>query len=352
MNWLAALLLIAMQGASPPAADEDCRDDHGVDRCDAAQQARVRALFGVGTIEAHRDAGDQVRRVFYVDGYGRDVVAIAFVRRPGHDPEVRVHFKREEGVPDLPPLVAPVSADIWDRQIERSSLFDRRLVPLSRPSEGEIVVCLHSWVYTVEASDPARPGGEAGVIRRRTEDACADGVTEVFAREISDAALPLFPHCALLQANQHRNAASRLAACAILSGDRHTAARVRNQVNELFYIDRMEDLPLVAPLFDYRTQVGWNGERYAGRETDGAARFFLSKMLEGERDRLFVQNVEGLDAFRGRLRGGLVHRISVPGQEDDVAESAPVEILWEQEYGDRFLIRSITVGPFSRIPRR
>ncbi len=346
---LALLLAVSAQAAPDP----DCQDDRGVDRCEAAQQARVRAMFGVEPIESHRAAGDQVRRVFYVDGYGRDVVAIAFVRRPGHDPEVRVHFRREAGAPDLQPLVAPVPADVWDRLIERSSLFDRRLVPLTQPADSqEMIVCLHSWVYTVEATDPVHPGAESPTLRRRTEDACSNGITEAFAHEVYEAALPLFPHCALLQAGQYRNPANQLAACGILSGDRVTAARARNQANELFYVDRMEDLPRLTSLFDFETQIDWNGERYTGREAEGAARFFLSKLLEAERNSFFVERIEGLDGRRARLRGGVARFVSVPDQEDEVVESAPVEMIWEQEYRDRFLIRSVTVGPYARVPQR
>ena len=80
-------LLFAITAAAPVAAqrpvDRNCSDDRGVDRCSEEQQRRTRQLFSVRSIEEHGAAGDQVRRVFYVDGYGRDVVLIALVRAPG-----------------------------------------------------------------------------------------------------------------------------------------------------------------------------------------------------------------------------------------------------------------------------
>lgn len=357
MVWRRLPFLLALLLAAPAhgqsAVDPDCGDDRGVDRCAAAQQARVRTMYGVGTIEAHRDAGDQVRRVFYVDGYGHDVVAIAFVRRPGHDPEVRVHFRREDSEPRPAPMVATVPAAVWDLLIERSEIFDRALVPLPEPAVSEdgeqlIRVCLHSWVYTAEATDPAREGGDGATLRRRTEDHCSHGATSAFAGEVYRAALPLFPHCALLNASHYRTAANQLAGCRMLSGDRPAAARVRNQAEALFWADTMAELPEIARLFDYRTRIDWQSELYAGRDIDGAARFFLSKMLEAGRGNFFLDSIEGLNARRVRLRGGFVR---MPGGQGGIGEVAPVEMIWELEYGDHFLIRSVTVGPYAR-PRR
>jgi len=361
MVWRTFPFLLALLLAAPAHGQsevDDCRDDRGVDRCAAAQQARVRALFGVETIEAHRDAGDQVRRVFYVDGYGHDVVAIAFERRPGHDPEVRVHFRRDESEPAYAPLVAPVPVDVWDLLIERSALFDRALVPLTTPApapapgeEQEISLCMHSWVFTVEAADPAPPYGGGARLRRRTEDACSHGTTGAFAREVYRAALPLFPHCALLDATHYRTPANQLVACRILSGDRPAAARVANQVETLFQAETIADLPSIAPLFDYRTRIDWNGELHAGAGSDGAARFFLSKLLEQERGSLFIESIEGLSDRRVRLRGGFVRLVRTPAGQFEIGEIAPAELIWEQESGDHFQIRSVTVGPYARRPR-
>ncbi|HYI48350.1 MAG TPA: hypothetical protein VEX35_07800 [Allosphingosinicella sp.] len=354
-SFLLALLLAGPAHAQSEA-DRDCTDDNGVDRCAAAQQARVRALYGVETIEAHRDAGDQVRRVFYVDGYGYDIAAIAFLRRPGHDPEVRVHFKREEGGPLHAPMVAPVPIDDWELLIERSAHFDRALVPRPEPPRFEngeelVTVCLHASLYMAEATDPAREGGEAATLRRRAEGGCSRGTTGAFAREVSRAALPLFPHCALLNPSHYRTPADQLVACRVLSGDRPAAAQVRNQLEALSWADTMAELPEIARLFDNRTRIEWNGELHAGREADGAARFFLAKMLEGGRRDLVIDSIEGLSDRRVRFRGNLVRSVARPDGQEEVSETAPVEMIWELEYRGRFMIRSLTVGPSAR-PRR
>ena len=180
LPWTGAALLFSLLVAAPASPqgtpERDCRDDRGVDRCDEAQQRRVRELFGVRSIEEHRAAGDQVRRAFYVDGYGRDVVAIAFIRSPGRDPEVWVHYPRRDGEPTPEPLRAPVPRPVWNDVIERGEHFDRDV--LSRPAPAAeprvarpagdaaedpetIPLCLHSWVFTIEAVDREGLAGTA-----------------------------------------------------------------------------------------------------------------------------------------------------------------------------------------------
>lgn len=98
---LTAILSGAIAAASPAAAQgrvpPGCSDDQGTDRCSAEEQRRVLELFGGKPIEEHARAGDQVRRSFYVDGYGRDLLAIVFIRAPGQDPTVQVHFPAQTG---------------------------------------------------------------------------------------------------------------------------------------------------------------------------------------------------------------------------------------------------------------
>ncbi|HEX8215926.1 MAG TPA: hypothetical protein VF577_00555, partial [Allosphingosinicella sp.] len=94
-----ALLFVSFAAAAPAqqAVDPNCSDDRGLNRCSDEQQRQMRQLYAVPTIEEHAAAGEEVRRVFYVDGYGRDLILIAFVRSPGKDPEVRVHYPQRPG---------------------------------------------------------------------------------------------------------------------------------------------------------------------------------------------------------------------------------------------------------------
>jgi len=64
-STLVAFLLAVAPSPSAAQAqiERRCRDDSGAERCAEAQQQRMRELYGVRSIEEHRDAGDQVRRI-------------------------------------------------------------------------------------------------------------------------------------------------------------------------------------------------------------------------------------------------------------------------------------------------
>jgi len=345
-------LFLSTAGAAQAPSHPDCGDDTGTDRCAPAQQARVRALFGVQPIEAHRDAGDQVRRAFYVDGYGHDVVAITFIRAPGHEPEVRVHFPRPVAVPLLAALTAPVPQMVWDDIIRRSAFIDRRLdqFPEPTPQSDVITLCIHSWIYTIEATDPAGQAGSAPALRRRTEDGCANGLTEAYANEIDRAALALLPQCAALDPSQHRNEASALLACGILGGDRMAAAGARNAIGPLLHARRAEDADSIAGLFDFETVMDWNGERRTRLDPQVAARWWIAKALEPESSGFFLDNIDGLTAVRVRVRGRFARWVEAPGQPDRVLEAARAELILTASNGS-FRIASATIGRFERVRR-
>jgi hypothetical protein len=341
-----AALMMALSSAAQPAPD--CRDDRGTDRCAGEQQKRVRELFGVESVEMHQAAGDQVRRVFYVDGYGRDLIAIAFVREPGSDPMVRVHFPKPETGRPTEPLQAAVPGAVWEEVIQGSSLFDRTLAPLA---DEEPVICLHAWVYTIEAVDPKGDGQYAKPPRprRKTGDACTDDLVEAYAKDIQRAAIRLFPACAALDPDQHRNDASRLSACRLLKGDRLAAADALNRAGEFRRVDVAADGRLLRGIFASKAVVDWNGERNRGDLSAGD--FWAAKQTEAGHANLFFESAEGETAGRVRLRGFLSRYREGPGNEA-IYERAPVEQVWTARYGNEFQVESATVGLFKREPER
>jgi len=343
-------------GSAPPAKPRqiypppgDCKDDRGVDRCQAEQQRRMRDLFGVKPIEAHRDAGDQVRRAFYVDGYGRDLVAIAYVRPKGSDPQLSVHFPSRDDGTRPEPLRAMVPYDLWESLIARSAHFDRRLAPLppEKPTaDGDMILCMHSWVYTVEATDPAQGDDQPATLRRRTEDACDNGLTEAYAIELRRAAVPLLPQCARLDPRQHRNEASLLSTCGMLAGDRLAAADVLNRATPFRHTDDSAEL---AGLFRHDATVDWNGERNAVPLS--AAEFWESKTSGEGGSRFYFEEIEGRSAGEVIVRGTLHRSVAGPEGAPEIDEVARVEQVWIVHLGD-FVVRSMNVGPFVRKPRR
>jgi hypothetical protein len=347
LTWtLAFLLLTVAPAAAQRTPDRNCTDDNGVDRCDAEQQRRTRALFGVRSIEEHRDAGDQIRRVFYVDGYGRDMVLISFIRAPGREPMANVHFPRREGERPRQPFEAPVPHAVWDDVLWRSARFERSFAtqpPPPQPGEGQIVtMCIHSWVYTIEANDPRRRS-EPASLRRKTEDACEDGPGEMFAIELQRAALPLFPACAALDPEQHRNPASQLAACAILSGDRLAAAEVMNLLDRFRRARRPEDSEMLAGIFDFGARFDWQGTQYVSRDAH-PENFWLERMAADRAQGLYYDSIEGLSADRVRVRGSLHRSVDLPNAGGTTHYRAPVEMIWVSTSVREFQVESVTVG--------
>lgn len=216
------------QAAAQSRPAPECSDDNGVDRCSAEEHRRVLDLFGLQPVEAHIRSNHQIRRAFYVDGYGRDLVALAFVRAPGGDPTLHVYFPRKADNSRSQPLTALVPREVWDEVIDGSANFDRRFQP--RPGEADNM-CLHSWVYTVEANDPELLAEREAGVRRAVEDACAGGMAASYARKLSELAVRLLPPCVAL--GEHpRGGAGLLAECEMLGGDRIAAADAATAVAE------------------------------------------------------------------------------------------------------------------------
>ncbi|HEX8256204.1 MAG TPA: hypothetical protein VF589_01115 [Allosphingosinicella sp.] len=346
------LLLLAPIGADAAAPKEgrfpplgDCRDDRGVDRCDPAQHRRVLALYGVQPIEAHLAAGDIVRRAFFVDGYGSDRVAISFVRAKGRDPALWVHVPsgKEQG---RAPMQAPVPGPVWDDLIRRSAHFDRTLAPPKPGPDGEEeVLCIHSWVYTLEATElPDELAGQPGRVRRKTEDACDDGLAEAYALELARAAVPLLPACALIDPRQQRGLPGVLSACFLLTGDRLAAAEVLNRLNLIQAAENESDAARAEQVFGPEAQLDWQGSRSADRAQ--AAKLWLAKLAEGGGAQLFYDKVEGLSPDRVRFVGFL-SRYAGEANGESVNQFASVEQIWTREGGDFFIERAI-VGPWER----
>lgn len=329
----------AQQGAHRAAVPPGCSDDAGSDRCSPEQHRRMLALYQLEPIERLREHGAQVRRIFYVDGYGRDLIALSFIRPRGGDPAVTVHYPRRDGAAPREPMRALLPASTWQDVLLRTSHFDRRLAPRdpSPTAPDAISICLHGWVSTVEAADPHER--ESAGTRRAVENACAEGPVAPLATALSNVALPLFPACAALDPERHRGAAGQLAACAMLEGDRLAAAEVMNEAWPLIHADAAEDLSGLRPLFLEEAVLDWNGERH---ERGGVAEAWLERKLRPMPSGLYVTSYRGQSADRVQVRGILVRRDS-----ETATSEAPVEMTWLRARGFGPRVERITVGAFA-----
>jgi hypothetical protein len=339
---LVAVILLLMLGPSPRTAHaqtlQDCRNDRNNTRCVEMRLRRILEPYDVRPIEAHRATGDQVRRVFYVDSFGRALLLISFVRARGGIPTVWVNYPRRENRPTPAPLTAGVPWVVWQDVLSRSTYFDRGPAPL--PSAGEPSICLDGWTYLVEATDPAPEG------RRAVENACEFGPAARYAAEVERAALPLFPHCARLASRQYPLPSLQLLGCRLLRGDRIVAAEVMNLTTAFQTISGQGDAGRLAGVLTARTRIDWNGER--NEPPASAATFWAMRATPAIGvTNLSIESIEGEAPGRVRLTGTLLRPINGVAME-----TARVEQLWVREPGGAFRVESATVGPWEPYPPR
>lgn len=346
---LAALLLVLISAAAFAAQQvpPDCSDDRGVDRCSPEQHRRVPELYGLNPIEDHARRGDQVRRAFYVDGYGRDLLAISFVRSAGRDPRVMLHIPKVSGDAVVEPSEALVPEPIWDRVLARGAHFDRALTPRSGADEKSI--CLHSWVSTIEAADGVPNQGRTAAVRRETEDACENGLGWAYASDLADFAVDLFPYCSALERSQRRNSETLLRTCATLKGDRLAAAKAHNQ---LFKLNQLSNPVLAAGslnAFHYRATLEWAGEEIGG-DQHAAAKAWIERMSGKPSSDVFIRSLSGERSDRVRVQGELTRSVDATGQKA-IRQRAPLTLIFTQKRpGSVFQIERAIVGAFTPAP--
>ncbi|WP_282008221.1 hypothetical protein [Brevundimonas aveniformis] len=314
LRTLAALLLLLSAAPALAQPDHDlpgpreCLDDDHTDRCDPEVQARVRDLLGIASIEDEAASGAIVYRALFVDGYGRDMPAVAFERRPGQSPEVVIYGREGRTVR------APASSEAWDAVVAQSRFADRELAPIrdvsgDDPDVESVSICLHAWVQTVEIANAARARLVDEPVRRRTESACGGGLTTRFAFFLADLAVEQIPWCDQIDADTERNAVTQLDTCLMLSGDRLAAADLYNA--RLADVDWTRDDGL--NVGEVRAHLGvssphtltW-GDQVVQAESwsdRNVAEFLLARFADHPYLRFWPTNIEGVNAEQVVVRG-------------------------------------------------
>lgn len=344
MSVVALLASILLQQASPPAPDPDCLDDNLTDRCQAAEQARVRTLFSVASIEDEAAAGAEVYRAFFVDGYGRDMPVVAFERRPGRSPEAVVYGAEGRRIS------APLSEADWARVRGLSVYADRKLEP--RPAaDNELAICLHSWVQTVEMANSAPDGRRIEPVRRRVEDSCSAGLTTRFAFDLAEIAVEAIHPCDALDLEQQRNRITQLVSCLSLEGDRLTAAQLRNARSTLgprWGLDPKDAGAWRAALGTNGSPVlDWGGTSVrTERGRDNKVAEFIVGQVEALPNLRFEQRqFEGVSGREGIVRGQATW-----GDEGGRHEAAYRQVwVWDPNLNG-WMLSEWTVEPFRPIP--
>lgn len=227
-------LLVAVPALANTPADPRCTDDNGTNRCDTETQAKTRNAYGIADVDALAAQGTYVRRAMLVDGYGRDILAVSFIRKKGMDPIVEIRAPQPKGARTSSSISMPISLSEWNNMLSQGGYFDRDLAPmLAEDGKTELRnICLHSWMATVEAVDPARLSSnslpamdEVPVIRRKTQSACDGGLAVQYAFQLADLAYDVLPVCQSINLEFQRNKVTALSTCLSLSGDRAAAGQ-------------------------------------------------------------------------------------------------------------------------------
>ncbi len=339
MFVLAILAALAIQ-QSPAEVDRNCLDDDHTNRCDAVEQARVRALLGVAAIEDEAATGSEIYRAFFVDGYGRDMPAVSFERRSGEPPKIVV--LGEQGAR----LEGQASAETWAAVVSASRLADRVLVPLE-PNPDEEVICLHSWVTTVELAN-SQPDFDRVPVRRRTESSCDGSLTTRFAHLLADLALKDLPSCAVLDPAHSRNSVTLLETCLDLEGDTMAAAELWNQAR----------IPYENTEAAWRTWLGYGNVQpridWAGEVVQETNFSRLGDTRPPPDAAAFLKDRLGSVDFYSVFQNRVAASTSADAQIDGVIELrsggqlrvADYRQVWRKEDGFDWQLASWTIEPF------
>jgi hypothetical protein len=342
---LAALFIFASPAAAQRWPDPDCFPDPNIPSCLQSRADGLARDYGVRRIEEHRDAGDEVVRIFYE--HNSDLALIEFVRAPGRDPVANVYFPRSAVQQAATPMQAVIPQAVWSEAVERAAYADRSFVSVPpRESDGQ-TVCLHPWAYVFEASDPAAP--EFGIrarIRRHSIDSCDAAPLLQFAADFRRLALPLFPACDALDPRAYGNEVLRLVICQVLSGDKLAAATVMNMAYTFQTARGPEDLRDLQELIDSNAVIDWNGRRRTAEDRNPAA-FWLARVAEHQVVSFVVRRAEGLPGGHVRVTGYLL--CSRPGTNDGTYLQAHFEQAWATTWSGTQVV-SLTVGPWEQRP--
>jgi hypothetical protein len=317
--------------------ERGCGDDDGNDRCAKDTQKKMRTSYGIEDARKLMETGTTVRRAMLVDGYGNDVIAISFLRRPGTTPilEVRVPCHGESDCPA--PLVATISQEVWERALSQSRDFDQKLVreipkkDTDKKDEEHIILCLHGWFAVVEAADAPKTNQNMarGQLRADAEGSCAEGLAFPYAFELAKLAHQNLPECSTLKIEWFRNSAMLLSSCAYLKGDRHAAGEAYAIVNQL---------PRCA-----NDDEGCIEEAFAWTEQKLASKF---REAWGD-GTLYLGTPEGIDEDHAILRGTLFFDVGKDG--DEKKEAADVTFDLSRENGE-FEIIAFKIGERKKVP--
>lgn len=331
-------IILAAALLTQSAWDWRCRDDRGRDFCDEAVQQEVLGKFNAKHLRAFVSARSKIRRTLIVDGYGRDLALIEFIREEGRDPYFKVSAYGNWSASPAH-FEAIISESEWNEAVSQSNQIHLKLVKRDAEQKSQASSippppCLHSWLYWSEAY------GE-GETRSIVQDACEQSTSHKFAWWAAEFALEKMPFCEELNRREQRTLAHVIKSCLSLSGDRAAAA------SYVAYRSSSDRWGPASPL-SYRFYS--NGKlTMGGRRLEGSGAQAAWDAMGGEGQSISV-SLDRIHATRSTAveLSGRVLRYDEDGPAKGSYEAAPMEAIWSRRAGDRYWkIVGVTVGEFA-----
>ena len=342
----ALFLSILMLLATPAFAQEledfasGCADDSGSDRCSDAAVKAWHERYGLRPVDTMATDGTAVRRMLYVDGYGRDVLAISAIRAKNAPPVIEIRRPRNKDGVIPTTWTRPISEKAWDRIIGDAATAHRRFAPETKADD--VAICLHAWVSRFESGDPRRLApfvvGQMWLdpeSRAMTASACGGGPTDRFGATLAEVAVETFGECSSIDADRMRNGIALIEACMGLRGDTIAAGHVMGVYRDLYPLifrakEEGKSWPdLLRADFELASQGLKEGERADWGEL---------RALFGKVDNVYfeVEEATGLDADRVEMTATFhwADRGAGTGAEKPERHVKKLRLMWVRQTGN------------------
>lgn len=341
--FLSILALLAAPASAQELEDfaSGCADDSGGDRCSDAAVRAWHDRYGLRPVETMAADGTMVRRMLYVDGYGRDVLAISAIRAKGAPPVIEIRRARDKGGAQPTTWTRPIPEKAWDRILSDAATAHRRLAPETKAGD-DAAICLHAWVSRFESGDPRRLASfVVGQLwldpesRAMTASACEGSPTERFGTTLAEVAAGTFGECSSLDADRMRNGIALIEACMGLRGDTLAAGHVMSIYRDLYpLIFRAEEEGKSWPdLLRADFRLASQGLKEGEQADWGELRALFAKA-----DNVYfeVEEATGLDADRVEMTATFhwADHGAGTGAEKPERHARKLQMMWVRQTGD------------------
>lgn len=341
MRSLAAILLAILCLAGPTAAAARasgpvCPDVFGQDFCDADRMAARHGRFDVPTAEVLAGQGFEGVRVFWVDGFSRDLPLVSVLRPPGAAARLDVRIPT-----DAAPRVMDQPTSPWTWEVSQTLA---RMALAAPEAVSEDQMCLHAWSARIEVI-------AGGKVTTRVRSLCSGDALFEGADALSVRALDVMPGCDGLLG---RTWADRLATCSIIGGQKswdavEVANLLQGRVFEDYPPDEAasvdEDIPRsdVSRMFGPNATMAWAGSPPV-KGPDAAADLWRRKLNDETFLRIEPRSIEA-GPYTVIVRGVISYSES-PDDKPAQRFEAPFEQRWLRFNGYELRIFHWSVEPF------